>query len=1056
MSSKQLPSHGEGVTSGEYHDASRGAPLKGDTFESEGGEGGIPGDKDRKVQSKYKAPEGSGQPSAGGSEASSSLGSFVFNTVLDAVHDIGSGLKKQLVGGGESHSHTHAGAQCADGIHDNDRHRYGSFAPERTGNNVKWYVDGCSYMWAVSRALEQATETIWILGWWISPELYLRRPPSKNEQYRLDRLLQAAAQRGVKVNIVVYKEVTQALTRKYLSPTMPKYLQSLLPSHADPISKAVVGFGLAATFASVEYMEEENPLIAPPLTVSSSHTKHALENLHPNIAVFRHPDHLPDPQTLQSAFFSSLQNISLTAKEAASLPSDALKAIYGMHDEVILYWAHHEKLCLIDGKTAFMGGLDLCYGRWDINQHPIADCHPSNLEDIVFPGQDYNNARIMDFQDVAQWQNNKLDRKESSRMGWSDVSISLSGPVVEDLRAHFVERWNFIYDEKYEVRKDVRYMRLSFTQNAAGAVGYKVPGAPPSGSKPFTPQSQGSTSDRGQPSYLQSAPVSGDMEDNQEKTSSRGLGQGTQPTRPYDHHKQQLKEAVGGFKASIGHVKDQYLSGNQPHSRLQGELEDAGIACQIVRSCAKWSHGVPTEHSIANAYISVIENSQHFVYIENQFFITATSDKQKPVRNKVGAAIVERILRAARAGEKYKVIVVMPAIPAFAGDLRDDASLGTRAIMEFQYNSINRGGHSIMESVANAGYDPTEYIRFYNLRNYDRINVNQLLREAEQRSGVSYDDARKEYEQAVELPAEMSGGQVMAQANLQQYHRAAEQVRSATGLRSREWDTVSECYMLRGQDVREIPWENADYPEINAFVSEELYVHSKLLIADDRIVICGSANLNDRSQLGYHDSEIAIIIEDPSQIDSYMNGRPYRAARFAATLRRQIFRNHLGLLPAQDMGRPDQNFEAIGVPNVYDHGSREDQMVMDPLSDTFLHLWNTRAKTNTDVFGRVFHCVPHDDVRTWNDYDSYYRHFFIPEDTKREESRKGSKKSSTYTGGHVVAENFSPGEQGAREVKELLSTIKGTLVEMPLLFLINEDIAKEGFTLNAFTEEVYT
>ena len=34
--------------------------------------------------------------------------------------------------------------------------------------------------------------------------------------------------------------------------------------------------------------------------------------------------------------------------------------------------------------------------------------------------------------------------------------------------------------------------------------------------------------------------------------------------------------------------------------------------------------------------------------------------------------------------------------------------------------------------------------------------------------------------------------------------------------------------------------------------------------------------------------------------------------------------------------------------------------------------------------------------------------------------------------------------------------MKGTLVEMPLLFLIKEDIAKEGVGLNAFTEEVYT
>lgn len=49
---------------------------------------------------------------------------------------------------------------------------------------------------------------------WLSPELYLRRPPAQNEGYRLDRMLQAAAQRGVSVRIMVYKEVAQVLTRK--------------------------------------------------------------------------------------------------------------------------------------------------------------------------------------------------------------------------------------------------------------------------------------------------------------------------------------------------------------------------------------------------------------------------------------------------------------------------------------------------------------------------------------------------------------------------------------------------------------------------------------------------------------------------------------------------------------------------------------------------------------------------------------------------------------------------------------------------------------------------
>ena len=270
-------------------------------------------------------------------------------------------------------------------------------------------------------------------------------------------------------------------------------------------------------------------------------------------------------------------------------------------------------------------------------------------------------------------------------------------------------------------------------------------------------------------------------------------------------------------------------SGNEQDGVTQGQLQGAGISAQIVRSCTKWSHGVPTEHSIANAYISVIENSQHFVYIENQFFITATSSTQKPVKNNIGAAIVQRILRAARSGQKFKMIVVIPAIPGFAGDLKDDASLGTRAIMEFQYDSINRGGHSIMEMVAKEGYDPKQYIGFYNLRNYDRINVSRSMREAEQKSGVDYEVAREQWDQAVELPAEDTNSQNADQTKYHQYQQATTTMHRQQGLDMGRWDSVSECYMLGGKDIREVPWEAGDYPEIKAFVSEELYVHSKVI-----------------------------------------------------------------------------------------------------------------------------------------------------------------------------------------------------------------------------------
>lgn len=428
------------------------------------------------------------------------------------------------------------------------------------------------------------------------------------------------------------------------------------------------------------------------------------------------------------------------------------------------------------------------------------------------------------------------------------------------------------------------------------------------------------------------------------------------------------------------------------------------------------------------------------------------------------------------------MIVVIPAVPAFAGDLKLDEALGTRAIMEFQYNSINRGGHSIYEEIAKAGFNPMDYIRFYNLRSYDRINASKIMQEAEQRSGVSYGQASEGYDaaqegsrdfQAYRPPPtaeygvyEMDGGgrppqqayEMDAgvpndgrQSDYNRYQQEAQKLGGRQGLGDGRWDSVAECYMLNGEDIRQVPWEGGAVDEMDAFVSEELYIHTKLLIADDTTVICGSANLNDRSQLGDHDSEIAIIIRDAAMIDSTMDGRPYQVSRFASSLRREIFRKHLGLLKHQPIDAVDDNWQPVSVPQVYDWGSDMDNQVADPLSDDFQNLWNWRANTNTQAFGKIFHPVPSDEVRNWKQYDEYYSRFF-----GQSEKDKENKKPSLYKWGHVVAENFAQGEQGVQEVKEVLSTIRGNLVEMPLLFLKEEDIAKEGVGLNAITEEIYT
>ncbi|KAK3997401.1 hypothetical protein QBC44DRAFT_315974 [Cladorrhinum sp. PSN332] len=832
----------------------------------------------------------------------------------------------------DKHFHTHQGHQCADKHEDYAHNRFCSFVPPSQGH-AKWYIDGASYFWAVSMAIQEARESIYILDWWLSPELYLRRPPARNENYRLDKLLKAAAERGVKINIIVYKEVEAALT------------------------------------------------------LNSIHTKHALEALHTNIKVFRYPDHHPAKNVVSGLqdLHTSLKNLDLKTFNLAKASSSALESIYGTADDVVLYWAHHEKLCLIDGKVAFMGGLDLCFGRYDTNSHPLSDAHPGDIDGIIFPGQDYNNARIYDFEDVSKWENNKLDRTKSSRMGWSDVALSVSGPVVDHLAQHFCERWNFIFNKKYTNRDIGKYSLLQ-------APGGYIPG--------------------------------------QQKGHREEL---------YDDiHDKFSKHVPSHIKGYFGHGQDE--SGQQPQFE--------GSQIQLIRSICKWSLGISTEHSIANAYIETIKNAKHYVYIENQFFITACSDKQRPVQNKIGRAIVDRIIRAHQNHDNFQIVILMPAVPAFAGDLKSEGALGTRAIMEFQYDSINRGGNSILETLRNSGVtDPHKYINFYNLRNYDRINVSEIMKNAEKESGVSYEQARLDFEERFGAYHDVFNPHAgNRNSHYFRYQQAASHLTDST------WDTVSPCYMNSGLKLSSVPWTGTPEDELNAYVSEQLYIHSKVLIADDKIVICGSANLNDRSQLGNHDSEIAVVIEDPSPVHSYMNGKPYVASAFAASLRRQLYRKHLGLLPHQKPDAPDSNWTPVNHSlNAYDWDSPADRMVIDPLSTQFLELWRNTARQNTDIFSKAFHPVPNDKVRTWKDYDEFFsRYFIVPGSKDIEEQYKAGKVDY----GHVVKENF-PG--GVDEVKRWLNGVRGNLVEMPLNFLIDvDDIAKDGLTLNTLTDDLYT
>ncbi|KAI1845862.1 hypothetical protein JX265_011243 [Neoarthrinium moseri] len=772
-------------------------------------------------------------------------------------------------------------------------HRFKSYFPEHDGNMIKWYVDGRDYFHAVSVALEQAQESIYIADWWLSPELFLRRPPSLNQEWRLDQVLKRRAEAGVKIYVAVYREVEAALT------------------------------------------------------CNSEHTKHALQSLCPegspgygNIKIMRHPDH------------NVLENAA----------------------DMTFYWAHHEKFIVIDYKMAFIGGLDLCFGRWDNHQHPLSDVHPEGVHNEVWPGQDFNNNRVMDFQNVQDWKQNELSKADYGRMPWHDVAMGVIGPCVYDIAEHFVLRWNFIKRDKY--KRDDRF------------------------------------------DWIELRGRQGDDED------LVGV--------------QRPKHPVGDYVV-------------HPYTPLETKnLENRGtIHAQIVRSSADWSSGILRDHSIQNAYCEIIRNAQHYVYIENQFFITATGDQQSPVHNQIGRAIVEACVRAGKEGRKFRVIILIPAIPGFAGDLRDDAATGTRAIMDYQFKSICRGEHSIFEQIRKEGVDPTQHIFVFNLRTYDRLNKTPQIKKQEEQSGVPYHELQRA--QAEEIMGSGIHGSKDVEGGIDKHmgktesnggpdlDDVAEKKRRFEAARDGAPEpttafSVAHHAMADTGDLTDQPWEGDPKDEVENWIQEELYIHAKLLIVDDRIVVCGSSNLNDRSQEGHHDSELSIVMEDTDRIQSVMDGQPFEAGRHAATLRRYLWREHLGLLPPQDLDvKDDVNAQPPGDDSPNDAWDREDsyKFVEDPMSEDVWKMWTENATTNTEIFRHLFHADPDDHVKTFDDYN-----LFLPP--------KGVK------AGHIF-DKFLPPE----DIRNKLNKIKGHLVWMPLDFLKDANMAETGLQVNQFTESVY-
>uniref|UniRef100_A0A8C6R347 Phospholipase n=1 Tax=Nannospalax galili TaxID=1026970 RepID=A0A8C6R347_NANGA len=662
-------------------------------------------------------------------------------------------------------------------------HRFGSYAAIQENVLAKWYVNAKGYFEDIANAIEEAEEEIFITDWWLSPEIFLKRPVVEGNRWRLDYILKRKAQQGVRIFIMLYKEVELALG------------------------------------------------------INSEYSKRTLMRLHPNIKVMRHPDHVSSS---------------------------------------VYLWAHHEKLVIIDQSVAFVGGIDLAYGRWDDNEHRLTDV--GSVKRVTSgPSMSSLTAAVTDSMECLSLKDkNESHKKEPILKSPDDTDMKRKGigksrkfskfSLYRQLHRHHLHNADSISSI------DSASSYFSHCRSHQNLIHGLKPHL-----KLFRPSSeskQGRTRHSADTGSIRSVQTGvGELHGETrfwhgkdycnfvfkdwvqlDKPFADFIDRYSTPRMPWHDigsvvHGKAARDVARHFIQRWNFtkiMKPKYRSLSYPfllpksqttaHELRYQVPSSVRARVQLLRSAADWSAGIKYhEESIHTAYIHVIENSKHYIYIEvSLFFVKCLVIAMKKVNNSPGL----------EEGRRYRVYVVIPLLPGFEGDISTGGGNALQAIMHFNYRcSKSRASLPTFPSM----HRWINYISFCGLRTH----------------------------------AELEG----------------------------------------------------------SLVTELIYVHSKLLIADDDTVIIGSANINDRSMLGKRDSEMAIIVQDTEKVPSVMDGTEYQAGPFAQGLRLQCFRVVLGYLsdPSEDL--------------------------QDPVSDKFFkEIWVSTAARNATIYDKVFRCLPNDEV----------------------------------------------------------------------------------------------
>ncbi|CAH1415586.1 unnamed protein product [Lactuca virosa] len=312
--------------------------------------------------------------------------------------------------------------------------------------------------------------------------------------------------------------------------------------------------------------------------------------------------------------------------------------------EVETIYTHHQKTVIVDADAgnyrrrimAFVGGLDLCNGRYDTPGHPLfSTLQTLHKDDYHQPN--YTGATT-----------------GCPREPWHDLHSRIEGPAAYDVLKNFEERW----------------LRAS-TPHGISRI---------------------------------------------KKSSDDSL---LQIDRIPDIVRIDEAHCTNEWDPEGWHVQ---VFRSIDSNSVKGFPDDPKDATSMNLVCGK---NVLIDMSIHTAYVKAIRAAQHFIYIENQYFLGSSFNwsnyKTLGANNLIPMEIALKIANKIRANERFAVYIVIPMWPEGS-----PTSTAVQRILFWQNKTMQMMYEVIYKALQEVGldnlYEPQDYLNFFCLGTRESSN----------------------------------------------------------------------------------------------------------------------------------------------------------------------------------------------------------------------------------------------------------------------------------------------------------------------------------------------